>query len=433
MSSSTCPACHAPVAPGSTFCTRCGAVIDLTVVDAGVEEAQRHWGGSRRPTREHVHGADGGVAVASRPRQGADVRVPQPLGPAFDGVTPARVGRRVAATVLDLLIVALPGVAVLLLTGSVVVTALVVVEAAVALVLAEARTGATPGQLALGLRTARLATPFAPGLGRSVLRGALVGLSSVLPVIGPLVLVATAGLDGTGRRRAWHDLASGCVVVDVRALRLDPEPDVDVLPVPGMVQAPGTATSPPLERPAAPATPVRLGTLDGPVATVDGPPARTPAAQPVAPPVPVVEPPTTPGAVAEPVTHVDGPEAVPAPVGEPEAVPAGPALYVVTLDTGEAMSVSGPGVVGRRPVPIEGEPCDHAIAIDDPGRSLSRTHARFGVGPEGFWVEDLASANGTRVEAAGAVVDADPGQRLTVPDGATVHLGDRTFTVTRYA
>lgn len=107
-----------------------------------------------------------------------------------------------------------------------------------------------------------------------------------------------------------------------------------------------------------------------------------------------------------------------------------PASYAVTLDTGEAMAVSGPGYIGRRPAPPAGERCDHVIAVDDPGRSLSRTHARFGFDATGFWVEDCGSANGTAVVGAdGSAVQAVAGERVTVPEGGSVRLGDRTFTV----
>ena len=107
-----------------------------------------------------------------------------------------------------------------------------------------------------------------------------------------------------------------------------------------------------------------------------------------------------------------------------------PTSYLVTLDTGQTMSVSGPGLVGRSPQVVPGERCDHVIAIDDPERSLSRTHARFGIDRAGFWVADAGSGNGTVVVLpSGQSVPAAPEQRVVVPSGSTVRIGDRTFTV----
>ena len=87
-------------------------------------------------------------------------------------------------------------------------------------------------------------------------------------------------------------------------------------------------------------------------------------------------------------------------------------------------------MVGRSPQVPAGEPCDHVVTIDDPTRSVSRTHARFGVGPAGFWVQDAGSGNGTIVVLRdGRAVVAPPDARTPVPAGATVRLGNRTFTV----
>lgn len=68
--------------------------------------------------------------------------------------------------------------------------------------------------------------------------------------------------------------------------------------------------------------------------------------------------------------------------------------------------------------------------VDDPGRSLSRTHARFGVGASGFWVEDHRSAEGTFAEGAdGSTVQIAAEVRHLVPAGGAICLGERTFTV----
>lgn len=484
MSSSgqvSCPTCHVDVAPGSAFCTRCGAALPgLTVITPVTDDAQQ-WGGSRRRERRRDAGGPpsfsaaqaGGAALA-----GTSVLMQDPLatphdvalGPAFDGVTPAAVGRRLAAYTLDLLAVGVPAAAVLLLTDEVLLGALVALELAVALVVWEARSGRTPGSALLGLRTAQAEKPYAPGLGRGAGRASVLAASHLL-VVGPWALVGTAALDG-GRRQAWHDKVAGTVVVDVRALRRagDAEtteraaavpPRVHALPGPAeptastayptaqpgrvRVSVPAPAPSPTSVAVQPPAPPAPLATDAVAPVTPVAPVAHVVPVTPVAHVVPVVAaaPPVPAPSAAPPMPGATPAPAAPPAAPAPAAPPAAthhpvtgqrgvgvPASYAVTLDTGEAMAVSGPGYIGRRPAPPAGERCDHVIAVDDPGRSLSRTHARFGIDATGFWVEDCGSANGTAVVGAdGSAVQVSAGERVTVPERGSVRLGDRTFTV----
>lgn len=348
-----CPSCQSGVAADSGFCPWCGvplnSEVELPEADANAAAGASREGRSRRELREDRSWdpTTGSSRVVAAPR-GA------PLGPAFDGVTPARTARRLGSFAIDVSIVALVGGVVFLLTSSPVAASLTAAEIAVALVLWEARTGKTLGNAALGLRAAKVETPLAPGLGRAVGRATLLAASHLVPVVGPLVLVGSTAGDGSGRGRGWHDRASKTVVVDVRAMHREE------------------------------------------------------------------------AVAAEPAPVFQAPVVVNAP-----AEPAAPPSYVVTLDTGESMTVTGWGYVGRHPQAPEGEICDHVIEIeDDADRSLSRTHARFGVDDSGFWVEDRGSANGSSViDADGSSVQAEPGQRIVVPSGGTVRLGDRTFAV----
>jgi predicted component of type VI protein secretion system len=103
-----------------------------------------------------------------------------------------------------------------------------------------------------------------------------------------------------------------------------------------------------------------------------------------------------------------------------------PAPFLVTLDTGQVMSVTGPGLIGRAPRPTPGERCDHVIVVDDLERSVSRTHARFGIDGSTFWVSDAGSGNGTTLRLPdGRVVAVPADQRVAVPSGATIQVGDR--------
>jgi len=107
-----------------------------------------------------------------------------------------------------------------------------------------------------------------------------------------------------------------------------------------------------------------------------------------------------------------------------------PAPYLVTLDTGQVMSVTGPGLIGRNPRPVPGERCDHVVVVEDPERSVSRTHARFGIDGGRFWVSDAGSGNGTTLRLPdGRVVPVPADERVPVPSGSTIQVGDRTVRI----
>lgn len=448
----TCPSCHAAVSAGSAFCTRCGAPVavrEIAVPDA----AEQQWGGQRRRDRRGGKGtsavragapagppppvppapAPGQVAVLAGAAPAAHPTPPAEsaragaaaLGPAFDGVVPAGVGRRLGAYALDAAVVAVVGALVWWLTGrQAVYGGLAAGEVAVGLVLWEARGGLTLGNALLGLRTAAVERPFAPGLGRAVGRALLLGASNLLAGIGPWVLVATAGSDRSGRGQAWHDRAVRTVVVDVRAMRVAAEP-ADVVRPP--VVTTSTVVAPPLAAPAPAPAPV-----PAPVPTA-APAAAPPApAAPVAAPAPAVAVPVPPVLPTQPSAPrvPTQPAAAAAPPPAPAAAP-GRRGYVLTLDSGEVVQVTGDGVIGRRPRADEGEQLDHVVGVDDPSRSMSRTHAAFGVADGVFWVADRGSANGTYLrDAAGTWHRLEPGTRYPVAPGGVVRLGERSFTVT---
>lgn len=108
-------------------------------------------------------------------------------------------------------------------------------------------------------------------------------------------------------------------------------------------------------------------------------------------------------------------------------------VFVLTVDGGVSVTVSGSGLIGRHPQPSPGERFDHLVAVDDPGRSLSRTHAEFGVEGDALWISDRGSANGTVVLLEdGGRVRAMPRKRVSVPEGARVVLGERAVSIERW-
>ncbi|WP_210479016.1 zinc ribbon domain-containing protein [Naasia sp. SYSU D00948] len=106
------------------------------------------------------------------------------------------------------------------------------------------------------------------------------------------------------------------------------------------------------------------------------------------------------------------------------------ARFVLQFSTGEAVTVSGTGLIGRRPQAQPGEEFDVLVAIDDPGRSVSKTHLEFGQEGGAFWVSDRFSANGTVVrEPDRSARLCAPGMRTRVARGSRVEMGEQFFVV----
>jgi len=104
--------------------------------------------------------------------------------------------------------------------------------------------------------------------------------------------------------------------------------------------------------------------------------------------------------------------------------------FTLRFSTGEEFSVNGAGLVGRRPVPAEGELFEHVLRIHDPGRSVSKTHLEFHVAHGVLWVLDRASANGSLLTRPGQdPLECEPGHAYEAPRGTRVDLGDQHMIV----
>ncbi len=81
--------------------------------------------------------------------------------------------------------------------------------------------------------------------------------------------------------------------------------------------------------------------------------------------------------------------------------------------------------VGRDPVTTPDRPTAALLALRDPAKSVSKTHALFEIDADQIWVHDLASTNGVWIAG-----DDDherrisPGHRVRLAAGARVDLGD---------
>ncbi|MCU1439921.1 MAG: hypothetical protein JWP85_918 [Rhodoglobus sp.] len=104
--------------------------------------------------------------------------------------------------------------------------------------------------------------------------------------------------------------------------------------------------------------------------------------------------------------------------------------FVLQFSTGESVSVTGTGLVGRNPVAEPGEYFDSFVTISDPGKSVSKTHLEFGQDNGAFWVSDRFSGNGTIVrEPDLAPRRCDAGKRYRVVRGTRVEIGEQFFIV----
>ncbi|MFE5336395.1 RDD family protein [Isoptericola sp. NPDC056573] len=102
---------------------------------------------------------------------------------------------------------------------------------------------------------------------------------------------------------------------------------------------------------------------------------------------------------------------------------------VLELESGDRHTVDGPARVGRNPEASAGETVT-LVRIDDPTRSVSKNHADLDVDSAGLWINDRGSTNGTVISVAGLPPRvAEPGARVRVPMGATIHVGDRRIVV----
>jgi uncharacterized RDD family membrane protein YckC len=296
--------------------------------------------------------------------------------------------RRVLAFVIDLAVLAVVAVPLVLVSvGSGQQTALGVLlglaaASAVAICqwLVRARRGWTLGQLVLGLRTVdlELGTPIGPA--RSARRTVVVLAGGLVVGVGALVVLVSPAFDRSGRRLGWHDEFAGAWVVRHRAAR-SPAP------------SPGVTTGPTRALPAASA-------------------AR---------PAPTGEVPVLAFGLLPELERTR-----PAPVRHDLPTDAAetytPVRAELELSDGTWQVVQGTVLVGRNPIAGVGET---AVRLRDPLRSLSRSHLRLAVTSDTVQVEDLGSRNGTlALLPGGNQVDCPPGQRVTLPVGTVLRLGD---------
>ncbi|MGX1695441.1 RDD family protein [Microbacterium keratanolyticum] len=423
---------------------------------------------------------------------------PDPAYAAALGLRTAPFGRRVLATVLELalaLLLALPGMLVLvpialdavsgaldldalfarddlvwLIVGVSVSQALITAYTIVQLVL-HGRKGVTFGKGLVGIRSINVRTLERPGFWRgAVVRYLLIGATFLVPIVGPVLVIAFSPLmDSERRGRGWLDLAAATWFVDVRA-GLNPY-DVkrmriarkqfrtalheEVAPLPSLatpteLHAPAeyvptarfsggvlgahrtTGSGPTGAAPAAAASggPLTAAPAPAPVPASAVVPTPAPTASPGAPgaaPVPatgmVTGMPFTPRADAAPVPPVA--EAASAPA----AAAISPVRAVLVLDSGERIEVRATTLIGRAPSPAAGEGAVQLARIDDETRSVSKTHLAIQIARRGAMAVDRASTNGSALVRDGVETMLLPGHPVELRTGDIVNFGDRSLRV----
>lgn len=102
----------------------------------------------------------------------------------------------------------------------------------------------------------------------------------------------------------------------------------------------------------------------------------------------------------------------------------------VTFDTGVTYPFGGTIVLGRNPLAPASHPTASPVPVDDPQRSVSKTHVALTATREGVLVEDLHSTGGTVVvRADGEETPVLPGAPVHARAGDTVRYGQRSVVV----
>jgi hypothetical protein len=101
------------------------------------------------------------------------------------------------------------------------------------------------------------------------------------------------------------------------------------------------------------------------------------------------------------------------------------AAWVLLLPDGARVEITGPTLLGRDPAPSPEHPGARLLPLEDPGKTMSKTHALLeperGVGA--LVVHDLYSTNGIAVDAAGIREIVVPGSSAAAHAGSSIYLG----------
>lgn len=313
----------------------------------------------------------------------------------------------------------------------------------------EGRSGVTPGNSLMGIRSTD-GDGYAPGGGAVFLRGLITGAGVLLAVIaaavvvmfqwfgvallvlGPLLflgaawavlVVLSSAWDRNGQLRGWHDKAAKTLVFDVKSGR-------NPITTGGIA---GPYSFAPLDLPPVQQVASPLAGAPAPQAVIPAPPAVLGAPQPQVRPVPEAAS-FAPPAASAPSSSASNDRPHPdddldrTQVRGDTHAPVTVAMLRIRLDDGRDIELDRTVLVGRNPSGHPGEDSVQLIPVADPGRSISKTHLHLLAGNGGVWVTDRNSTNGSAVTTPDGIRTAlAAGEPTHVRPGSTVHFGDRSF------
>lgn len=106
--------------------------------------------------------------------------------------------------------------------------------------------------------------------------------------------------------------------------------------------------------------------------------------------------------------------------------------WFLTLAEGREVPLLATVVLGRNPSAPPGHAAATPVPVDDPYRSVSKTHALVELRDGLPWVSDLHSTNGTTLtNDVGEALACEPGIFVPVGDGWTLGLGEYSVTILR--
>lgn len=106
--------------------------------------------------------------------------------------------------------------------------------------------------------------------------------------------------------------------------------------------------------------------------------------------------------------------------------------WVLEHPDGVVIPLSGPVVLGRNPTPPPSAPEASRLPLNDPNRSVSKTHALLELREGLPWITDLNSTNGTTLaNDIGEATLCVPGDAIPVGDGWQLGLGEYTVRLVR--
>lgn len=99
------------------------------------------------------------------------------------------------------------------------------------------------------------------------------------------------------------------------------------------------------------------------------------------------------------------------------------------LPEGQSVPIDSIVLIGRDVRARVKWPAAQLLSLDDPGKSVSKTHAVLEVESGQLWITDLKSTNGVVVTTPdGEESDGDDGERVLVLPGSTITLGKYVIT-----